>query len=90
MERTQRLLGVALAVLALDGCRGGSSQQANATATPGARVPHPGYAAGAAAGAVRAAHDDGRRGTSSTSENGEGEDAAHGSFGEAGAHGAGG
>jgi hypothetical protein len=37
MERTQKLLGIALAVLALDGCRGASTQQASApgaTSTP--------------------------------------------------------
>jgi hypothetical protein len=67
MEKTQRLMGIALAVLALDGCRGASTQQAaapgaSASPTP-STVGHSGYhhyggshvgsfAAGAAVGAA--------------------------------------
>lgn len=48
MEKTQRLMSIALAVLALDGCRGGSTQQAAAPSPSGSPTPstvgtHSGY-----------------------------------------------
>ncbi|HEY0615273.1 MAG TPA: hypothetical protein VGC96_11555 [Candidatus Elarobacter sp.] len=59
MEKTQKLLGIALAVLALDGCRGGSVQQAAQPGASGSPTPssqasrhygHGGFITGAAAG----------------------------------------
>jgi hypothetical protein len=85
MKNTERLLGIALAVLALEGCRGPQhaqqpenrpSQSPSASAAGGHVMAHGGggYVAGAAAA---------RAGTA------EGE-SSHGGFGDAGAHGAGG
>ncbi len=103
MERTQRLMTVALAVLALDGCRGSSQQAARSPSpTPTYRlmghagtVVH-GAAAGAAAGAVGGAANAAGSGTIDRTLGGNrgsdaaGESSGRGGFGEAGAHGAGG
>jgi hypothetical protein len=67
VEKTQKLLTIALAVLALDGCRGASTQHAAAPGASGSPTPaghgshyygghHGSFAAGAAAGILLGRH----------------------------------
>jgi hypothetical protein len=97
MERTGRLIGIALAVIALDGCRGPQARSAGATPTPastgmrsGMHGGGGGFVAGAGAGVVTA--EAARRNAAARAAAAPRTGFWHGvfGFGESGAHGFGG